>query len=110
MTGRAKTKEEEMSHSEFMALVRRDLREADHIIAHLEEVPQGWWGMEARYPPNREKERVTIRVDKDVMEYFRLHGRGYQAKMNEVMRAYVLARIAKVVTAPGEKSVDGDLL
>ncbi len=110
MAGRAKTKEEEMAHAEFLTLIRKDIRDADRLLEQIEIVPIEWWSMEQRYPPNREKERVTIRIDKDVLDYFRLHGRGYQGKINEVLRTYVLARIAKVVTAPGETDVDGDLL
>lgn len=35
------------------------------------------------------KERVTLRVDRDVLEYFRRGGQGYQTRINAVLRAYV---------------------
>lgn len=38
------------------------------------------------------KERITLRVDKEVVEYFRSGGHGYQTRMNAVLRAYVKAR------------------
>jgi uncharacterized protein (DUF4415 family) len=38
------------------------------------------------------KERVTIRLDRDVVAWFRSQGRGYQARMNAVLRAYMAAR------------------
>ncbi len=37
-----------------------------------------------------EKERVTLRVDRDVLEFFKQKGRGYQTRMNAVLKAYVL--------------------
>jgi uncharacterized protein (DUF4415 family) len=40
-------------------------------------------------PPG--KESVTLRVDKDVMEWFRKQGKGYQTRMNAVLRAYMEA-------------------
>jgi uncharacterized protein (DUF4415 family) len=37
-------------------------------------------------PPG--KESVTLRVDKDVLDWFRKQGRGYQTQMNAVLRDY----------------------
>ena len=37
-----------------------------------------------------EKKRITMRVDQDVISYFKRKGRGYQTRMNAVLKAYVL--------------------
>lgn len=37
-----------------------------------------------------EKKRITMRVDRDVLEFFKRKGRGYQTRMNAVLKAYVL--------------------
>ena len=37
-------------------------------------------------PPG--KESVTLRVDQDVLDWFRKQGKGYQTRMNAVLRAY----------------------
>lgn len=37
------------------------------------------------------KEQVTLRVDADVLEWFRASGSGYQTRMNGVLRAYMNA-------------------
>ncbi|OYV38956.1 MAG: hypothetical protein B7Z80_08595 [Rhodospirillales bacterium 20-64-7] len=34
------------------------------------------------------KEVVTLRLDQDVVEFFKQQGRGYQTRMNAVLRAY----------------------
>jgi uncharacterized protein (DUF4415 family) len=35
-----------------------------------------------------EKELVSIRIDKPVLKFYRQTGRGYQTRMNAVLRAY----------------------
>lgn len=35
------------------------------------------------------KKQVTVRVDKDVLDWFKSQGRGYQTRMNAVLRAWV---------------------
>lgn len=37
------------------------------------------------------KDSITLRVDHNVLEWFKKHGRGYQTKMNAVLKAYVQA-------------------
>ncbi len=38
------------------------------------------------------KSSITLRVDKDVLEWFKSHGKGYQSRMNAVLKAYVQAQ------------------
>lgn len=42
--------------------------------------------------PSHQKSVITMRVDDDVLDYFRRDGAGYQSRMNAVLRAYVYAR------------------
>ena len=37
------------------------------------------------------KAQLTLRLDQDVLEWFRNQGRGYQTKMNSLLRAYMEA-------------------
>ncbi len=37
------------------------------------------------------KDSITLRVDHHVLEWFKNQGRGYQTKMNAVLKAYVQA-------------------
>ena len=34
------------------------------------------------------KKRITIRVDEDVLEWFKAGGKGYQSKMNDALRLH----------------------
>lgn len=38
------------------------------------------------------KKQVTLRIDPDVLTFFRKQGRGYQSTMNAVLRKYMEAR------------------
>ena len=51
-----------------------------------------WDAAELLLPDEGGKERITMYVDQGVLDYFRAAGRGYQTRMNAVLRAYVRAR------------------
>jgi uncharacterized protein (DUF4415 family) len=57
----------------------------------IPELPDDFW---TRHPPvKRENKRlVTLRLDADVLAFFRKRGRRYQTQMNAVLRAYVEAQ------------------
>jgi len=44
--------------------------------------------------PAPSKQQVTIRLDDDVLEWFRAQGEGYQARINSLLRAYMEAHQA----------------
>ena len=43
------------------------------------------------------KKQITLRVDPDVLTFFRKHGRGYQTTINAVLRKYMEARKERTV-------------
>ncbi len=47
--------------------------------------------------PVPRKEQLTIRVDSDVLEWYRRQGPGYQTRINALLRAYMQERVR---TAP----------
>lgn len=51
--------------------------------------PEFWQRAVLVYPAA--KERVTVRLDRDVLTWFRSQGRGYQTRINAVLRAYMAA-------------------
>ena len=44
---------------------------------------------QVRWP--EKKKQVTLRIDPDVIEFFRKQGKGYQSMINAVLRKYVEA-------------------
>jgi uncharacterized protein (DUF4415 family) len=47
------------------------------------------WMRQARILEPRAKTAVSIRLDDDVIEWFKRRGTGYQTRINAVLRAYV---------------------
>ena len=42
-------------------------------------------------PTDKKKSQVTLRIDSDVLEWFRSQGKGYQTQINSLLRAYMEA-------------------
>ena len=42
--------------------------------------------------PTKKKKAISIRVDEDVLNFFKKGGEGYQKRMNAVLRSYVQQR------------------
>jgi len=55
-------------------------------------VPDASWLESARVVMPRAKEVVTLRLDPDVLAWFRDAGKGYQTRINAVLRAFVEAQ------------------
>lgn len=45
--------------------------------------------------PVPRKEQVTIRVDSDVLEWYKKQGPGYQTRINTLLRAYMQEHLSK---------------
>ena len=43
----------------------------------------------------RSKERVTVRLDHDIVDWLKAQGKGYQTRINAILRAYVEAQKAR---------------
>jgi uncharacterized protein (DUF4415 family) len=52
-----------------------------------------WSRAEVAVPPR--KVPVSIRLDADVLDYFKHEGAGYQRRINAVLRSYVRARTVR---------------
>ncbi len=52
---------------------------------------EDWANAVVFMPPDRKM--VTMRLDEDVLAWFMKAGRGYQTRINEVLKAYVAAQI-----------------
>ncbi len=49
------------------------------------------WAEHSRLINPRRKERITMRLDPEILGWFKARGRGYQSRMQAVLRAYVEA-------------------
>ncbi len=55
-------------------------------------VPDAAWFKRARLVTPQTKKMVTLRLDPDVLEWFRRRGKRYQTRINAVLRAFVDAQ------------------
>jgi uncharacterized protein (DUF4415 family) len=53
-------------------------------------IPKKWKGMVIGMPET--KEQISIRIDQDVLRWFRKKGSGYQTYINNILRSYVSAQ------------------
>ena len=51
-------------------------------------LPKDFWKNAKVVYPESSKEQVTVRFDTDILEWFKEQGRGYQTRMNAVLRSY----------------------
>lgn len=52
-------------------------------------LPDDFWKHAKVVYPEAPKEQITVRLDADILEWFKTQGRGYQTRMNAVLRSYV---------------------
>jgi uncharacterized protein (DUF4415 family) len=55
-------------------------------------VPDAAWWQRAEVVLPGTKQLVSLRLDSDILKWFRRQGRGYQTKINAVLRSYVAAQ------------------
>ena len=77
------------------AMSEAELEQATAEDPDWEGVPADWY-RRAEAITSRPKVPVSIRLDADLVEFFRGQGRGWQTRINAVLRAY-----AEAVQKPG---------
>jgi uncharacterized protein (DUF4415 family) len=60
----------------------------------LADLPDDFWDEAVMVYPEP-KEPISLRVDREVLSWFRDQGPGYQTRMNVVLRSYMEARTRK---------------
>lgn len=79
--------------------MRRFEWDAHHHIMIEGRIPPEWHEI-ARERGRSRKERITTAVEVDVLRFFRSMGKGYQERMNDVLRTFMHARLAGLVDGP----------
>jgi uncharacterized protein (DUF4415 family) len=85
--------ENDTLRSRARAVAERLRKQPDNTIDYsdLPELDDEFFRTAELIMPAAGKTEVTIRLDSDVVEFFRKAGRGYQTRINAVLRAYMLA-------------------
>lgn len=79
------------SLEEIRAMQRRGEIKAPNDDAEALDMPDGFWD-DADIVERQPKQSVHLRVDADVLEYFKSGGKGHLTRMNAVLRTYYEAQ------------------
>jgi len=93
----------------FMDVMQQVQWDVHETMLKEGEVPYAWHRI-ARHRGPRAKTRLTLRVEEDVVKFFRAMGQGYQERMNDVLRAWMHGRIAGVIDGPDAQDAGLNLL
>jgi uncharacterized protein (DUF4415 family) len=92
------------AHYHYMADAMRRLEwDLHHHIEATGRMPHEWHEI-AKEKVAKRKVQTTIRIDEDVLRFFKSMGAGHLPRMNAVLRSYMHARLAGVLK--GAETVD----
>jgi len=93
----SKAQEARRANFHYMADAMRRLEWDLHQTILTEgRIPEDWHAI-AREAAEPKKTRVTIRLDEDVVRFFRAQGPNWQPRLNRVLRAWMHARLAGLI-------------
>lgn len=108
MNERKRTKAEERAYAAAMTeLYDLEIWQAQRKLRD-KHVPAEWHTLAKDTPTRPKKERVTAAYDADMVKWYRSLGHGYQARMNKVLRTYMLLVISKEIASAGDLDWKGD--
>ena len=89
--------------SYMMDVMRRLEWDLHNSIEMTGRIPEEWHEI-AQQRPRSGKEKVTLRLETDVVKFFRSMGPDYGPPINDVLRSYMHARLAGVIR--GAETID----
>jgi len=88
---RSKSRTNETDWKRLASLTDASIRRAVHTDPDAAPILDAAWFRNAIVQLPEPKVAVSIRLDRDVMDWFRSQGQGYQTRINAVLRSYVKA-------------------
>ena len=72
----------------------RDMRDDDIDYSDIPALTEDFW-QHAKLTLPQAKDRLTLRLDHDVVVWLKRQGKGYQTRINAILRAYMKAHEGK---------------
>jgi uncharacterized protein (DUF4415 family) len=69
----------------------RAMRDSEIDFSDIPKLGKSFWAS-AKLTMPEPKDRLTIRVDHDVVQWLKKHGKGYQTRINAILRSYMEAQ------------------
>lgn len=76
-----------ISQTRLKELASRSDQQIDY--SDIPELDEAFFEKAKLVRPAADKRQITIRIDADVLDWFRDQGKGYQTHMNAVLKAYM---------------------
>lgn len=67
------------------------LKDSEIDTSDILELDENFWAKAELRPP-LSKNPISIRLDEDILDWFKSQGKGYQSRINAVLRAYYEAQ------------------
>lgn len=77
------------------AMTEEELEAAIASDPDWADIPRDWYKDAKPYFPKAHKKESTLRINPDVLDWFKRQGRGYQTRINAALRALVEAHERK---------------
>ena len=75
------------------AAIPQGIRQKDRPRRQFQSKRTDWVNLKVAWP--QPKQAISLRIDQDILAWFRDRGPGYQTRMNAVLRAFVDAQQGK---------------
>jgi uncharacterized protein (DUF4415 family) len=108
MASRKRSRDEEINLGEMFDVLEEQQAALDQRVRSFELIPPGWHSLERVAPVTQPKTKLTLSLDTDMVNRFRALGRGYQPRMNAVLRAYMHAMVSKEIVRRVERDWKGE--
>ena len=90
-------------HHYYMGDAMRRLEwDLHNAVFEARRIPKEWYEISTRRETTTK--RVTIRLDEDVVKWFKSMGPGYQPRINDVLRTFMHAKLAGLIN--GEETIE----
>ncbi len=76
-----------ISQTRLKELASRSEKQIDY--SDIPELDEAFFEKAKLVRPAADKRQITIRIDADVLDWFRAQGKGYQTHMNAILKAYM---------------------
>ena len=90
MKKRSTTKKEESGETDWKRIDA--MKDEDIDFSDIPEITPEMFAravLRRNFKPIRRKKQLTLRVDSDVVDWYKKQGRGYQTRINSLLRAYM---------------------
>lgn len=70
------------------SISKKLIQDKEINFSDIPETSEEFW-IDAKVLMPKEKTAVSIRLDSDIIDFFKKQGKGYQSKINAVLRSYI---------------------